>query len=178
MWCRGMVFTSLCSIKLEPPQFRTFCEELRLQCNVAGRLFISSLTDHALLLQLSTHDDHALLARLFSPMQGNEMIWGYRGHSWPVLINFTALEAQPKKKKTCREGGKKNPKIDICHVIFVSLFPLKSHSNKAPTHYLPTIPKSLCWLTLDGHLQKRASSGSSHVTADAAGFCTLTAGHM
>jgi hypothetical protein len=99
-----------------------------------------------------------------------------------------ANEHQPFKIKgkngsgvyTCREGGKEYPKIDICHVIFVSLFfPLKSHSNKAPTHYLPTIPKSLCcWLTLDGHLQKRASSGSSHVTADAAGFCTSTAGHM
>jgi hypothetical protein len=89
------------NLSLRKSAVRTFCEELRLQlqCNVAGRLFISSLTDHALLLQLSTHDDHALLARLFSPMQGNEMIWGYRGHSWPRLNQFYGSGSTTKKKK-------------------------------------------------------------------------------
>lgn len=114
-------------------------------------------------------------------MQGNEMIWGYRGHSWPVLIlllwkhnqKTTVASIVPLRTladSDCsveREGGKQKKllpnwpglqierpalcylsahhhlgiPVDICHGIFVSLFSLKSHSNKASTTFfqLPAI---------------------------------------
>lgn len=63
--------------------------------------------------------------------------------------------------------------VDICYVICVSLFPLKSHSNKASTTFQLLAAKSLYWLTLDGDLQKRAANGSSDFSCHhRCGFCT------